>query len=266
MSVDPCEVNSWLCEGRCWICGEIADSAEHFVKASDLRFNWGSGSFAMTPANQAPIKIQGPNSTKVKYRPSLCQSCNNARTQPADRAWDEFNERIQSVAMRKIDGGLAYLPKLFSNSRWRSVMLEMHLYWAKALGCYLAECNERTRAHALREAILSRSPCPNLQLVFFAVPIGGERLLQKSVLNMWESKNAVFFMYTLNSICVAPILSPKPKPFYPQFQHWHPDSAAKFIRLHKLGDKNWQEAAERNAARREEDAAGGGTWRNSSDG
>jgi len=261
--MDQPHAEPWLSEGRCWICGALADSAEHFVKASDLRFNWGRGAFALTPANQAPIKIPGPNSIKVKYRPSLCQPCNNSRTQPSDKAWEEFNERIQPVAARRADGGLAYLPKLFSNARWREVMLGVHLYWAKALGCNLAECNERPRAHDLREAILQGRPCSTLQLIFFAVPIGKERLLQKTSLNIWQSMNAAFFMYTLNSICVVPTLSPKPKPHYPRFRHWHPDSLAKTICLHVLGDKNWQQAAERNAARRDEESGSGADWRDS---
>lgn len=260
--MDEVQNGHWLNEGRCWICGAFADSAEHFVKASDLRFNWPRGPFAMTPLNQAQVKIQGPKSEQLKYRPSLCKKCNNERTQPSDLAWEEFNKRIQLVAGRKASGGLANLPKLFSNRRWRELMLRVHLYWAKALGCYLAECNERHRAIELREALLKERSCSTLQLIFFSAPVGDEFVLHKTSLNFWNSKNAAFFMYSLNHIVVAPVLSPNPAPHYPRFQHWHPDSLAKSIRLHKLGpgDKNCEYAPSPTAARRDENCAGPSDW------
>jgi len=261
------QIEPWLNEGNCWICGAFADSAEHFVKASDLRFNWGRGAFAMTPIDQAPIKIQGPNSTKLKYRPSLCQTCNNERTQSSDLAWEEFNERIQPVAARKANSGAAHLPKLFSNARWRKVMLGVHLYWAKALGCYLAECNQRHLAKDIRQAILDQKPCLTLQLVFFATPAREERLLHRSSLKLRASKHAAFFMYAINCICVTPILSQKPDPYYPRFQHWHPNGPAKSIRLHKLGrsEKEWEPPRE-TAAASNEILGSASNWWDSNDG
>lgn len=262
------QTEAWLDEGTCWICGAIADSAEHFVKASDLRFNWGRGAFSMTPVNQESIKIQGPNSEKLKYRDSLCRACNNHRSQSSDLAWEEFNERIQPVAARSVKGGSAYLPKLFSRARWREVMLYVHLYWAKALGCYLAECHQRHLVRDLRQAILDKKPCSTLQIVFFATPAREEHLLHRSSLKIRDSKHAAFFMYALNCMCVTPILSQQPYPHYPRFQHWHPSSSAKSIRLHKLegSEKEWERITSGAVARSNEALAPAASWWDSNDG
>lgn len=257
LNMEQQDGDSWLSEGRCWICGLPADSAEHFIKASDLRYNWSRGPFAMRPKDGPAIKIPGPKSDRLKFRPSLCRACNGARTQRADFAWDEFNRRIQPVAARRAKGGRAYLPKLFGNGGWRELMLGVHLYWAKALGCYLAECGQRPRAGALRHALLSGTPCPTLQLIFFAVPNGTTRMAHRTALNMFSPINAAFFIYALNSIAVAPVLSRNAHPHYRSLEHWHPASSAKSIRLHELGAGDWQGAAERNAARRATAGAGG---------
>jgi hypothetical protein len=87
-------------------------------------------------------------------------------------------------------------------------------------------------------------------LVFFAVPIGDGHLLHKTKLNMWAPINAAFFLYSLNNIAVASMLSPSPRPRYKDLDHWHPTSSVKTIRLHELGAGDWRAAAERNATRR----------------
>src|SRR5690554_3475560 len=79
----------------CWICGSVADSAEHIIKKADLVRAFGRGTYR---GPNAPVHVkngkvtpfQGPKSKQVTYAPSICSGCNNTRTQPHDRAYDKF--------------------------------------------------------------------------------------------------------------------------------------------------------------------------------
>lgn len=231
----------WLREGYCWICAAPADSAEHIAKASDLRANWERTPFLLTPRGEKPIKVQGPKSDIVKYRPSLCGYCNSTRFQFADVAWDEFKVAMQDVARIKAAGGSVYLPKLFSRSRWREVMVGVHLYFAKALGCFLAECYERPLAHGLREALLVPLPCPTLKLYFHALDIGDERLVHRSSLNVRKPFDAAFFFYSFNRLCVAAAVAPVVRHRVGALRPWHPDRQGKIAYLHPMKQERWNE-------------------------
>lgn len=86
----------------CWICEtNIADTAEHALKKSDIVRKYGKGSYKNLGDKQ-PIhfkdgkitKLQGANSDVIKNPKDLCKQCNNSLTQPFDRAYDKFIEYI----------------------------------------------------------------------------------------------------------------------------------------------------------------------------
>ncbi|MBC9944499.1 hypothetical protein ICL81_08260 [Leucobacter sp. cx-328] len=74
---------------RCWWCGAIADSREHRVKASELRKSF-KGSDYLVLANERPSKFHGPKSPLMLFPKTMCKTCNGARSQPFDRAYDQF--------------------------------------------------------------------------------------------------------------------------------------------------------------------------------
>lgn len=86
----------------CWICQtNIADTAEHALKKSDIVRKYGKGSYQNLGEKQ-PIhfkdgkitKLQGANSDAIKNQKDLCKQCNNSLTQPFDRTYDKFIEYV----------------------------------------------------------------------------------------------------------------------------------------------------------------------------
>lgn len=83
--------------------------------------------------------IQGPGSKHIKYSSSLCQYCNNTRTQPFDRAYEHFIAWVldhhEDLVLRKrfIDLSEVY------GSRWESQQRDLYKYFAKSLGCRLVD-------------------------------------------------------------------------------------------------------------------------------
>jgi len=82
--------------------------------------------------------VQGPDSTVVKFSPTMCQNCNNSRSQPFDRAYDKFiaymsaNESIIAVD-RRFRFSDIYGPE------WPAERLNLIKYWGKHVCCMAAE-------------------------------------------------------------------------------------------------------------------------------
>jgi len=128
----------------CWICGAEADSAEHRLKKSDLVRAHGCGPYKGPTAlshvrSGKETLVQGPRSKTVKYSPSLCQHCNSTRTQPFDRAYDQFIDWIMQgnegivLHRRFIDFAEIY------GSDWESKQFDLYKYFAKSFGCRLVD-------------------------------------------------------------------------------------------------------------------------------
>ena len=126
----------------CWICKQVADSAEHRVKKSDLVNLHGSGSYkgedALVLIREGKVfPIQGPNSKVVKYKKNLCAKCNNDFSQPFDKAYESFaayllqNEDI-ILKRRFVDFKDVYGDKFEVGQR------NLYKYFVKSFGCRLA--------------------------------------------------------------------------------------------------------------------------------
>jgi hypothetical protein len=122
----------------CWICGDIADSAEHVFKAKDLRRMFDQDGYE--PENlpfhfsdQGVARLPGPKSARVKYPPLICRCCNNKRTAPADRAYDCLSD---GLAVSQENGGTESLDlSHIFGSRWPNDVNLVRKYFAKSLGC-----------------------------------------------------------------------------------------------------------------------------------
>jgi hypothetical protein len=90
-----------LPEPLCWICKKNkADSGEHKTKRSDLLAVLGRPSQTL-PFFYSDTKRQnqvvGSLDAKILKSPvRICAYCNNARTQPHDRAWERMSDRLRS--------------------------------------------------------------------------------------------------------------------------------------------------------------------------
>jgi 5-methylcytosine-specific restriction endonuclease McrA len=131
----------------CWICGSIADSAEHRLKKADLVRAYGKGPY---DGPSAPVHVvsgeqrspQGPGSRILKYRKSLCARCNSAKTQPFDRAYDQLidwlNQHEQDVLQkRQIDFAEVYGDGFAESQR------SLFKYFVKSFGCRLFDAGQQ---------------------------------------------------------------------------------------------------------------------------
>lgn len=158
---------------QCWICGALADSAEHMVKASDIRSQFGR------VTNKTPlfrhssldrnIMVPGVNTDKLKFKPSLCQHCNNARTQPYDKAWETLAKAVTLAKPPLKGGGTLPLVQIFGIQSSDS-MLKVHLYFLKLLGCYSVEYGIPLPINHFAVCILNETPQPDLYLSFVVYP------------------------------------------------------------------------------------------------
>jgi len=126
----------------CWICGALADSAEHRIKKSDLLRFYGAGPYRNDSAllhvsGDSQYLVQGPNARRLKYAPVLCTQCNTTATQPFDYAYESFIRWVfddEELALRRrfIDFAEIYGDDFEESQR------NLFKYFAKSFGCRLA--------------------------------------------------------------------------------------------------------------------------------
>src|SRR4051812_13683577 len=85
--------------GKCWWCGEPANSREHKLKRSDLVREFGKppyygGRVLRHHVGERVRSARGPESKSFKFTASMCAPCNNVRSQPFDHAWDTFTQHL----------------------------------------------------------------------------------------------------------------------------------------------------------------------------
>jgi hypothetical protein len=129
--------------GRCWWCGAIADSREHKFKRSDLIREHGpapylDGAELSGVGAGVSTRMRSNKSSPLKFKPNLCQPCNNARSQAFDQAYDRFVSWIfdhedEVLASRSID-----LHAVFG-SDWEEAGLNVLRYFVKHICCRIAD-------------------------------------------------------------------------------------------------------------------------------
>src|SRR5262249_588214 len=126
---------------ECWICRGIADSHEHFAKASNVKTYFGeqhNGPFYKhtdTTLNKRVISIKSNNLT---FKNPICRKCNNQLTQPYDNAWEILSKYLQDHWPIIVKNGYFDLSKVFPKDTHKHA-LHVHLYFVKLLGCKLIE-------------------------------------------------------------------------------------------------------------------------------
>ena len=129
---------------RCWWCGDVATTEEHRIKASTLRRVARSEDGTVTPGNvfkkssdyEATLRSLSKG-TQIRWRKNLCGNCNSSKSQPFDRAHDEFEaflvEHIDEIsAWERLDWQSVY------GSEWQEKARNLARYFGKQLGCMLA--------------------------------------------------------------------------------------------------------------------------------
>lgn len=144
-----------LNKAQCFLCdarGEL--TGEHKIKASAIRSEFGFEKMVIGHFGEPNGKIrhvQGPKSKNLHFDAKVCRTCNSARTQAADREFDNFHR----IAREILDTG-GKPSDMFCDDRYKvgsQPYLNTFRYFAKLLCCHIAEVNGPVPLHIARFAI-----------------------------------------------------------------------------------------------------------------
>jgi hypothetical protein len=125
---------------RCCLCGAPSpSSAEHKIKAAALRRIVGSDAMMIgtLESEKRLRRAQGPKSREFHFAAPLCRPCNNATTQPADKAFDQFSQTVERMLAAGEDPA-----RIFEFERYAvgsPEFLNIFGYFSNLLSWHLAE-------------------------------------------------------------------------------------------------------------------------------
>jgi hypothetical protein len=209
-------------------------------KASDLRSRFGPVNpdkplYLHTPERRN-IPVRGIKSGLLKSTAPMCRRCNNQRTQQHDMAWQRLADYIGARGAPLRANERIRLRKIFPG-QVRSSMLGVHLYFAKALGCKLAEGKAPFDLSRLAHCILHNQPHPYLfiaisppfrdktrSLVNTHVQALDDKLTGKTVYATW--------FYCLDHLNVRVVYAePEHQNRAGMFGTWHPSAPSKYLHV-----------------------------------
>lgn len=161
----------------CWWCGDVATTEEHRIKASTLRRVARLDDGTAAPGNVfkkssdygATLRSLSKG-TQIRWRKNLCGVCNSSKSQPFDRAYDDFEafivEHIHDVsAWKHLDWQMVY------GFAWREKARNLARYFGKQLGCMLATHQLRV-PDELIEFLNGADRCPSTCFTLYINPRG----------------------------------------------------------------------------------------------
>lgn len=216
---------------RCWICGKSANSAEHMIKASDFRIVFGH------VTHKAPVyrhshgdvnrPVRGVDVLPIKFEPSLCQECNNARTQPHDRAWEKFLAHFRALRPRPRAGETVRMRRIYPTSL-RESSEALHLYFLKQLGCHAVQNNVPLPVNQFATCILSGNTHPCVRLIFVSVaPESSKCQIQVGdikTLNQGGKTVSAVWHYRIETLGIFVSYTEPGHPQLTEDRGWHPDN------------------------------------------
>ncbi len=158
---------------KCWICGNDADSGEHVIKKSDIKYVFGEANqehpLRLHTSAKRNIPIASLRSKRLHSPAKICTDCNNSRTQASDRAWEglskELQDRLPTIAL----GQSIRTNSIFKyNTKLR--MLNVHLFFVKLFGCAISEDDCDIDLTHFANAITRTKPQSQIYLKLCRIP------------------------------------------------------------------------------------------------
>ena len=220
----------------CWICGRPANSDEHLLKASDLRACFGIVSqdrpLYFHSAVVRNVRKRSVRDTAFKSKAQLCADCNNAKSQPYDKAWERLSAELR--ARRSIQAGqLIKLNKVFKRPV-RDAMLDVHLYFVKLFGCRIVEHGIPIDVRPFAEAFLQRK---SHSRVFIAIGPAPFSVRGKKMAGLSEIETAQLggrcayatWFYHVDNLAVNIMYAEPGEKRQGLGQSWHPDTVGRLL-------------------------------------
>ena len=155
---------------KCWVCGAPSDSREHIFKRSDLVRRYGKIPFkqigGIVHFKKDKLKhVPSSKSKIVSYEQIICESCNNKRFQPWDRAYEMFEKWIFNNSGMIFDGRIISLELIYGEEHLSSNMSNLYKYFVKTFGCRLASIDTPIPKDII-ESLSQENPSSKLRLSF----------------------------------------------------------------------------------------------------
>jgi len=217
---------------KCWICGEIGNSGEHMIKASDLKLYFPDVSqkkpFYFHNAKQRNKLIGSIKSDHLKSNTLLCEKCNNQLTQPYDRAWEKLSKYLYKMISKKKSFSLR---KVFPGCSTKAAT-RIQLYFMKLIGCLLIEVGYATLAQNLAISIRKGKPRKD---VFLNFSLNDQDIFGISDLEVYESSEKevlqLGWIYSLGRVVITILYFSDIKSKSKKSLGWSPIESSKKILL-----------------------------------
>lgn len=185
----------------CWWCGDIANTREHRFKSSDLKRQIrhgqieGQGGGLILFGDGGWKAVQGPKSDKVKFPKNLCSECNNSRSQPFDRAYEQFTDYAW-LSYRELEGSANIDFKEIYGRQWRVGRADLARYIIKYFCCRL-DADGRQIPAQMTSFLNGSRYMPNVEmaLYFDDLILSNKRSLvgeSEELMLLWHSDTIAF--------------------------------------------------------------------------
>jgi hypothetical protein len=225
----------------CWICRENpADSAEHRVKASDVRavapeISQKNPVFLQKNFQPTNIRIGSAKSKALTFADSICRNCNNARTQPYDVAWATLSNYLRANWNVIRRNGRFDLSKPFPGGT-RKATLNVHLYFVKVFGCKIVEDKIGIDLAPFSKALMEGTAHPEVGVLVADDRVGEGKVLHfdSDVHTMTEKGgelHGAMWMYNLSPVAIKVAYIKMGARLNAPGHPWHPSKPTKIVKL-----------------------------------
>lgn len=225
---------------QCWICGSTQKlTREHFPKKADTRRYMKPGQMFRHTATRRNQRIQSAASKLLYLGAPICESCNTARTQAHDRAWDAMRDYTLDNWPAILAAGELDLQAVYG-AAWQARSIDLQLYFVKVLGCAVVHQQIPIAVQPLRDALLTGAAHPHLFLMLSdSKPPAGQQpraMLGAGDLHTFNDAvsgetAAAFWRYTLQPVSIRMIYALPTYPHRPVSTAWHPSAGNSIMRL-----------------------------------
>ncbi len=216
---------------NCWICNAPANSGEHRVKSAALQvifskpINQGSPLYYWTDLDWK--RIGSVKADRLKFPQLICDLCNTTTTQPHDMAWQRLIEFVHRDCTSLSPGDRIDLWKIFPDSPVKG-MIGVQLYFAKLMGCIMAESKKSFELTSFSSAILHNTPHPHLYLTFGTMPNAPKQAGQSDV---YREGSSVSFIHTVGMLSVIVLHAPDGEDRLGKKNAWHPTALSDSLEI-----------------------------------
>jgi hypothetical protein len=178
----------------CWICKkDVATTGEHNTKRTDIRGVFGdvsqSSPLRLTSATKKNRPVGSLDSKYLKSPSLICANCNNAHTQPYDRAWEKLSPWLRIKLEGSTAGAIVRANRIFPTDT-RRMMRNVQLYFVKQFGLKIKEANMPIDLSTFASAICNGKAHPNVYLKFgYGPTLQNQKIVGASDVNTVNDAN-----------------------------------------------------------------------------